>query len=276
MQRDSINLQSNLTPSYDENLKIGVVIGTYGASPYVDLGLHFLKNVNKIDKILVHDDCSSERDKLQDLCKKYNVDFYSTPKNLWHKSCVGSIGDQNCFYEGLRWAKNNNLDILVKISRRLIPCFNWVDNLKQLVLESDGLTFSSFCTRDLFHFRTEMTAMNVNAWNDPYILNSMKWYIDNEFPVFAEFWNHELAKQIDFQNFSSKYETFRKSHFTGYKNSGYVHWTEILGTNRYTNDGRNKSVLWHMYNSESDYYEKSKEIFGNKYSLNDFKNIVNI
>ena len=97
------------TPHYSENPEIGVVIGTYGSVPYVDLQLHYLKNVNGINKILVHDDCSNEQDKLKTLCDNYNVDFYSTEKNLWHKACVGSLGDQNCFFEGLKWAKENGI-----------------------------------------------------------------------------------------------------------------------------------------------------------------------
>ena len=42
---DNIDLKTDLTPNYTKNLKIGVVIGTYGAMPYIDLGLHYLKNV---------------------------------------------------------------------------------------------------------------------------------------------------------------------------------------------------------------------------------------
>ena len=275
-QHDSIDSNIDLTPNYNKNLKIGVVIGTYGATPYIDLSLHFLKNVNKIDKILVHDDCSPEREKIKKLCNEYNVDFYSTTENMWHKTCIGSIGDENCFYEGLKWANKNNIDVLVKISRRMIPCFNWVDNLKSLILESDGLTFTSYCTRDPFYFRTEMIAMNVKAWTTPYITNIMEWYIKNNFPVFAEYWYHELARQLDYQNFSIKYNEYKKDHFSGYKKSGYVQWLDTLGTCRYTNENRREKVLWHQYCTENDYFIESQKIFKNKYSINDFKQIVNI
>lgn len=273
---DNINLKTNLTPCYNKDLKIGVVIGTCGAIPYIDLGLHYLKNVNSIDKILVHDDCSPEKDDLKKLCDSYNVDFYSTKKNMWHKSCVGSLGDQNCFYEGLKWAKENNLDILIKFSRRLVPCYRWIDDFKELVLKSDGITFSSYCEKDKFPIRTECIAMNVNAWTNSFVLNLMEFYLKNQICNFAEFFIDEIAKQLDFQNFSEKYEKYKKENFTGYLHSGYVHWYDILGTNRYNRNNRHENVLWHQYSSEEEYLNKVNEIFKNKYKLENVKNIVNI
>ena len=58
------------TPHYSENPEIGVVIGTYGSVPYVDLQLHYLKNVNGFNKILVHDDCSEQQEELKALEEK--------------------------------------------------------------------------------------------------------------------------------------------------------------------------------------------------------------
>ena len=273
---DNIDTSIDLTPTYNENLKIGVVIGTYGATPYVDLGLHYLKNINGIEKILVHDDCSNEKNQLKTLCDNYNVDFYSTEKNLWHKACVGSLGDQNCFFEGLQWAKNNDLDILIKFSRRLIPCYKWIDDFKKLVIESDGITFSSYCEQDKFPIRTECMAMNVKAWTNPFILNMMKFYLKNQFCTFAEFIMSNMAKQLDYQNFSEKYDKYKKQNNHGYTYSGYVHWYDLLGNNRFNNQKRHEDVLWHMYTNEETYLNEINKIFPNKYDLNNVKNIVNI
>lgn len=264
----------NLTPNYNKELKIGVVIGTYGALPYIDLQLHYLKNVNGINRILVHDDCSPQKEVLKNLCDSYKVDFYSTENNMWHMSCVGSLGDENCFFEGLKWAKQNKLDILVKISRRLIPCYRWIDDFKKLIKISDGLTFSSYCVKDRFPIRTECIGMNVNAWAHEKILNIMNWYIQNEFPIFAEYWYNEIAREIGHFNRSKNYLNFINRSL--YKNSGYVMWKDILGINRYTRDERHENVLWHMNSSIEDYMQKAKEVFGEKYSLDDFKEIVNI
>ena len=273
---ESINIETNLTPKYSNDLKIGVVIGTYGATSYIDLGVHYLKNINGIDKILIHDDCSPEKDDLKRLCDENKIDFYSTNENMFHKRYVGSIGDQNCFFEGLKWAKENNLDILIKFSRRLIPCYRWIDDFKKLVIDSDGITFSSYCEQDKFPIRTECIAMNVNAWTNPFILNAMEFYIKNKICNFAEFFVDSLAKQLDYQNFSEKYEKYRKEHFTGQLHSGYVHWYDLLGTNRYNTNNRHKNVLWHMYSSENDYLNEINKIFKDKYKLENFKNIVNI
>lgn len=278
---DNIDVNEDLTPSYKDNIKVGVVIGTNGAVPYIDLSLHYLINVNGIKHILIHDDGSDKIPEFKKLQNKYNkngvkVDLYSTGKNLWHKSCIGSIGDQNCFAIGLKWAKENNLDILVKFSRRLIACFNWIDDFKKLVKESNGITFGSYCVKDKFPLRTELLGMNVNAWNNPYVINMMSWFIENEYSIFAEHFMDKLAKVLDYQNNSEKYKKWKESHKTGYIHSGYVHWKDILGTNRYNNEDRNKNVLWHMFKNDNDYLNESKKVFGDKYSLDDFKNIVNI
>jgi hypothetical protein len=273
---DNINKDIVLSPNYTSDLKIGVVIGTYGATPYVDLGLHYLKNVNEIDKILVHDDCSPEKDKLKKLCDDYGVDFYSTNENMFHKGCIGSIGDQNCFFEGLKWAKENKLDILIKFSRRLIPCYRWVDDFKKLVLKSDGLTFSSYCERDLFPIRTECMAMNVNAWANEHTMNVFEFFINNKFCTFAEFIMDNIAKQLDFQNYSTKYEEYKKSNKTGFTYSGYVHWYDLLGTCRYNDKNRHSDVLWHMYKSDNEYFKEINKIFPNKYDLNSVKNVTKI
>lgn len=264
----------NLTPHYNKNLKVGVVIGTYGAVPYVDLQLHYLKNVNRIENVLVHDDCSPQRDDLKKLCESYGVDFYSTNENLWHRTSVGSLGDENCFFEGLKWARMKGLDILVKLSRRLVPCYCWIEGFKKLVKDTDGLTFSSYCIKDKFPIRTECIGMNVNAWASDEVLGLMNWYLKNEFPIFAEYWYNEIAREIGHYNKSERYaKVMRDSTF---ESSGYVLWKSLLGINRYSNEERNKNVLWHQVNSLEDYYKKSIEVFGDKYKLEDFKDIVNI
>ena len=269
------NNNEDYTVNYNFDSKIGVVIGTYGCIPYIDLQLHFLKNINHIDNILIHDDCSPYQKQLKNLAKQYNVDFYSTPKRMWHKSCVGSIGDTNCFYQGLVWAKQKNIDVLIKLSRRLIPCYNWKNNLLKLMNESDANTFGSFCTKDPFNLRTEGIALNVNTWTRSYPLNALLWTIQNEYPIFAEFWMHEMSKTISANNFSEKWKNYCEQHKFGYLHSGYAMWQDFLGTCRYTNENRHDNVLWHMYCKTEDYLNVSNQIFNNKYTLKDFENCEN-
>jgi hypothetical protein len=116
----------------------------------------------------------------------------------------------------------------------------------------------------------------VNAWTNKFVLNLMNFYIKNEFPIFAEFLIDNLAKQLDYQNFSEKYKKYKEKHFTGFTYSGYVHWYDLLGINRYNKEKRSNDVLWHMYSNEEDYLNKINEIFKDKYSIENFKNIVNI
>ena len=259
------------TVKYPETPEIGVVIGTYGSVAYIDLQLHYLINVNKIKHVLIHDDCSDKQAELKELAKKYNVDFYSTDKRMYYRSCVGSIGDTNAFFIGLEWAKSKNLDILVKLSRRLIPCYNWKHDLITLEKNSDANTFSSFCTKDPFNLRTECVGLHVKSWSNNYPMQCMNFTIQNEYTIFAEFWFHELAKTLAGNNNSKLWEEYQKKYKFGYLHSGYAMWQDILGTCRYNSDNRHSNVLWHMYSKSEDYLEKSKEIFGNKYTIEDFK-----
>lgn len=263
------------TPHYSERPEIGVVLGTYGSVPYIDMQLYFLKKINKINKILIHDDCSPEQDKLKKLADEYNVDFYSTSKRLWHKTNIGSIGDHHTFYYGLKWAIQNNIEILVKLSRRLIPCFEWKSNLIKLAKNTDGTTFGSYCTKDPFYLRTECIGLNVETWTKNYPMFNFIWTLENEFPVFAEYWMHEMAKTLSGNNYSEKWWKYIKESKNGYLYSGYTIWKDILGTNRFNSDNRAGYTLWHTYSTIDDYFKTSQQIFNNKYKKHDFEQIEN-
>lgn len=248
------------TPHYSNNPNIGVVIGTYGNLDYIKLHLHYLKNINGINKILVHDDCSEQKEEIKKLCEQYNVDFYSPPKHMFYKECVGSIGDTSAIYQGLLWAKQNNIEILVKLSQRLIPCYEWKTNLLEIVKKSDAITFSSYCTKDPFNIRTECIGFYVPAWSKPYPLQCMQFTIENEISIFAEFWFHELSKTLSGNNYSEKWLNYIKTNNFGYLHSGYAMWQDILGTCRYNSDNRHLNTLWHMYSKKEDYLNELNKI----------------
>ena len=240
-----------IKPNY-ENINLGVVISTFGSFDYIKLHLINLKK-NNISNILVVDDFSNEKDDLKKLCNEFNVDFICTPRKFPYKQCVGSNGDTAGFYYGLKWAKEKNVNLLVKFSRRLIPLFDWTKNLFKLAKESDAITFSSYCEKDLFNIRTECIGMYVPAWSESYILNSIANNLNNDIIVFAEYWFHEIAKILSYRNCSKKWYDFEKQQNLGYQRSGYALWLDILGTNRYNKNNRNEHVLWHMFNSEDEY-----------------------
>lgn len=261
----------DMSPNYPDNPTIGVVIGTYGSTAFIQLQLYYLTVVNKIKKVLIHDDCSPNQNQLKALAKKYNVDFYSTPKNMFYKECVGSIGDQNTFFQGLLWAKQNNIDILVKLSRRLIPCENWSDNLIKLAKQTDAIAFTSWCEKDQFNCRTEGIALSVNVFSQQYPLYNFQHLIENNICIFAEYWMHELIKSLSYQNKSEKWKKYIENNNFGYKHSGYAVWQDFLGTNRYNADNRTLKTLWHMYSSANDYLQEANKYFPNKYTETDFK-----
>ena len=263
------------TPHYSTTPNLGVVIGTYGCTPYIELQLYFLKIINKIDYILIHDDCSPEQNKLKELAEQYNVDFYSTSERLWHQTNVGSLGDHHAFFYGLQWAKSKNIDILVKLSRRLIPCFEWKNSLINLAIQTDASTFGSYCTTDPFNLRTEGIALNVDIWTKDYPMFNFAWTIKNEYSVFTEFWMHELAKTLSGNNYSEKWWNYIKNNKAGYLHSGYAIWKDILGTNRFNSDDRAGYTLWHKYTPIKEYLSVSKEVLGNKYTITDFENYEN-
>lgn len=270
---NSLPLSFKSDPAYPADprkLKIGVVLSTCGSIPFVDLGIHFLKKVNGIENILIHDDHSDEAIQLKELAQKNGAYFFSTVNKLPYMKNVTTLGDTSAFYEGLKWAKSLDLDILVKFSRRFIPCFNWSNSLRKLVVESDGVTFSSKCIKDRFSFRTEGLAMNVDAWSSNEVLANMAFYLNSSMPMHAEYWFGELAKMIDWQNFSNKYFNYRMSHYKCFDESGYVNWRDVLGINRYSQDGRAGTVLWHMYSTPEDYWKIAESVFPGKYKVEDF------
>ena len=241
------------TPVYTNNPNIGVVISTYGNLSYVELHLHYLKNINGINKILVHDNCSDNNEQLKSLCAKYNVDFYSPSTPLFFHEGVGNIGDVNSIYQGLLWAKYNNLDILVKFSDKLIPCYEWKTDLITLAKKSNAITFSSYCTKDLYNMRTECIGLNVQAWSKQYPLQCIQFIINNELPILEHIWFHELSKTLSGNNYSDTWINYCKANKYGYLHSGYAMWQTILGTNRHTDENRHKNTLWYMYSKDEDY-----------------------
>ncbi len=250
----------NTTPNYDDNIKVGVVIGTCGSSDIINLQLHYLKNINKIENVLIVDDYSQEQDLLKNICDKYNADLIISPYKLPYIHLIGCNGDNYCIYKGLEWAKAKKLDVILKFSRRFIPCYNWIDNFKKLIKESDGITFSSYSDEMKMGFRTECFGMNVNAWNNDVVMNNIKYIIDNDIPILAEYWYHNIAKYLDYYNHSKLWAKFKTQQNMTYERSGYVMLKDLMGTCMKSNINRNSNVMWHMFCDKNDYINKIKTV----------------
>lgn len=214
-QDNGINLSADLSPSYND-IKVGILISAFGNVDNIKKIIDDLRD----NYILVYDDHS---DKLNDIKKltSEKVEVYSPEKSIWHEE-KKTYFDESAILYGLNWATKNKFNLLIKVDDSSNITKNDVVNLIDLAKKSDGITFSK--VNDAQNFSSGVFAMYVNAWNCAYVKNLMTWYIDNEIPVIGDYWYHELAKELDYQNFSNKYNNYKRENFKGYLKSGYVDW----------------------------------------------------
>jgi len=228
---------------------VGVVVGTYGSVPYVHLHLEvWRRNYGNIP-LLVHDDCSPDGEALQALCARYGAGFSCNEERFGH-----GPGDMTVFLSGLRWAHDNNLDILVKFSRRFVPRINWIMDLQLLAYVSQYATYSSYCTSNNFGFRTECVAMHVPSWVDNGAVDALQRQteeVKGQY-CFLEPVMHGFAKGIHTRNclFNKLYETVHPP--PGGADS-YGDW-RFMGTDRRK---RHTHFLWHEANVPFEYYLES-------------------
>jgi len=229
---------------------IGLVIGTHGSPAYIHLFLESAKR-NFPVPILVHDDFSQVE--LKSLIEQYGCDFSINNRRYGHGS-----GDITTYYNGLNWAKNKGIDILVKMSRRFIPFFDWRPSLIQTALKSQHITYTNYCEYFKFGFRPECVGMYVPEWVK---------YVENlknlaETPINVE---KDLMELINgFPRTCIVNESYASS---GDKYCQYYGIWDIIGNNRMMEQ---KDILWHDNSGPAAYLNKAI-IYGiNKYNLKDF------
>lgn len=137
---------------------IGLIISTFGTPDYIKLAMEVM-NRNKVKiPILIHDDASGNEG-LPQVCKDYRIEFMSTPRTFGHYA-----GDVKALSNGLLWASSRNLDILVKMSRRFIPLFDWTKSLRETINKTPHSTYGNRCEHFRFPLRTECVAYTVLDW----------------------------------------------------------------------------------------------------------------
>lgn len=52
----------DLTPNYSDNIEVGVVINANNKPAYVELQLYYLTQINKINSVLIYDNCSEKKE----------------------------------------------------------------------------------------------------------------------------------------------------------------------------------------------------------------------
>ena len=170
--------------------RVGLVISTFGAAPFVELGLAVCRRLNVSVPVLVHDDGSPERQALMRLCTTYGATFQCNSSRLGHE-----MGDLSSIVGGLNWARANGVDLLVKMSRRFIPVTEWAANLQTLAEETQFATYGRPCRSYGLPLRTECFAMAVEPWSRPEVLGEITAFmLKNRMSILLEQYVFHLAQ----------------------------------------------------------------------------------
>ena len=239
----------NTAPHYER--AVGVVIGTYGAVPYIHLQLESLRLFHPGTPCLVVDDGSPQRKELEKLCDQYGAEF------LWRKQRMGHVpGDMQAFLEGHAWAQRRGIALLVKFSRRWIPVKPWMDKLHARWKGTGAPTFCNRCTGNNFGFRSECVAMDVSAWEKSGALEEIHRDIAiarTRF-VLAEATIHRAAGNAWVSNLKiANRLDAEEGHYGGA--GGYVRWEEMKESRR----EKNENFLWHETHSEDEYRKLAEQ-----------------
>ena len=246
----------------DRNLKIGVVIGTYAALPYIHLGLESWKRNYPHVSMLVHDDCSRSQNALEKLCLDYGADFESNSFRM--PPCVG---DLTAYYGGFEWAKEKNIDILVKMSRRFIPLFDWTKELIDKTQETQYATYTSYCDYFNFGFRSECVAMDVKTWEKNHLISSIKQKILVCEELFVEGYLHDLARRLE-GKVCNQNTLYAQNNPRPIEKNGYG-ILDFMGDTRVK---YKKDLLWHDSNIYVEYYHQALAYGIHYYNARDFEN----
>lgn len=230
---------------YPANPKIGIIIGTYGTPNYIRLHLARMSYYYRNVRVIVHDDSSDKQEQLYKICSEAKVEFASTASRLgW------LCGDIHALLFGLEWAKLNNLDILVKFSRRFIPLKNFIPDLINLALESQYTTFGNRCEIRNYDFKTEAYAVSVRAWIPLYdtIVKTIHARMEDMFVVeqVVHRWAHIIL---------NKHKMLINTSFDNV-GRGYAIWDFVKNSR----DRTDNQYLWHLSNSVDDYVSEANRI----------------
>jgi hypothetical protein len=144
--------------------KYGVVIGSYGMPGVVELSIAMIRKTCGEVPILIADDftpVTMGRKRLLELPEKWpGVSLVITGENLGH-----APGDIRAFRNGIKWAKENGIKYLCKLSQRFIFLQdNWLKIVSD-EMEATGHAVSSQRAVHLnlqFRMRTECVFMDVD------------------------------------------------------------------------------------------------------------------
>ena len=235
---------------------MGLVIGTYGSVPYIHLQLEAWRRHCAEMPLLIHEDASPHAGRLRELCAEYGAEFFGNCARWGHVP-----GDLLAYINGLAWARQAGVELLVKFSRRWIPLTPWQAQLGQLAFDSQFATFSGRCLAFGFGFRTECLAVHVPTWVATDALRPIRETLarigsldpslsaDQQRVVLVEAVVHRAAQRahevrcVECEAYESKHPM---ADGCGY----YAEWP-LLGTNRREPRAH---VLWHNASRSQEYH----------------------
>ena len=249
---------------YHTRPRLGLVIGTFAAVPYIHLQLEARRRLYPDVPTLVHDDGSPVRDDLLSLCAQYGVDFESNSQRLPY---ANHLGDLSTFLGGLQWAKSKGIELLLKLSRRWLPLSDWTDDLITLAMESQNATFSNHTISYGFGFRTECLGMAVSRWATDRVFESIIARMVTGEDVFVEGYIHQFAMEFDLANCMTA-QLWNERHPLPPDRRGYAPWA-WMGTDRcYASPSA--GYLWHNSHPPTMYAQQA-QTWGLPYTNADFE-----
>ena len=241
---------------------VGIVIGTYGSVAHIHLHLETARRYYPNHQILVRDDGSPEYMELNDLCIQYDAEFSTA--SVRSPQQPHGLGDLAVFWHGLLWAKQQSIDLLVKMSRRWIISKNWVPGLVDLATQTQYPTYTNCCNHYNYGFRPEFMGLHVFSWYCEEILSDMKGRMERAELPLPEQYLHDMALIAHKRNRCCVNALWEKEH--GYQDrGGYGVW-DALGRNRHAVP---EGVIWHDQHGPEVYLAKAQE-YGWSYKLDDF------
>lgn len=245
------------------NINIGIVIGTYASVPYIHLQVEARRRFYPEVPALVHDDASIGAKALADLCDEYDVDFES---NSTHQPPYA--GDLSVFVGGLLWARERQLNLLLKVSRRWIFLTDWRPSLIELAAESDYPTIGQQGWDDGFRLRTECLALRVDDWTQPLAMQELMRPLQYQHTLFVEDHIYRLARRLE-GTLSPQAIRWRHGHAVPETLKGVAHWG-LIEPRKST---RSDHYLWHDAASPEDYAQIARS-WGLNYTAADFENLL--
>jgi hypothetical protein len=237
---------------------VGLVIGSFAAVPYIHMQLESRKRSYPTVPVLVSDDGSSRAAELEQLCAGYGAAFV---RNDVRKRQM--VGDVSSFQSGFQWAAELKVELLVKISRRFFPLYDWVPGLQRLAYETQYATYSNLCRHENLGFRTECVAFHVRTWIETGAVEGIRACVARNEPLGVESFIHNLARKVhqDRCRANSRYE---HAHPRTPESDAYGFW-DIMADRRTTKQAR---ILWHHCDSVVDYCRVAA-LYGLGYSIED-------